>query len=106
MTTLIQSNSFYYMPEWMFTLYCHFIITIQENLVYRAALQCSWKVIKLKIVMVFYGPASLIAQFPKINETFQPGTQQCPAKFFLDFTQALDTLVFSCYSNIFPISAW
>ena len=36
-------------------------------------------------------PALLIAQLPKINESFGPAMQQCAAEFFLDFTRALDT---------------
>ena len=79
-------------------------ITVQVNLVFCAAQHCLWKVTELKTAMVFYGrPASLIAQLPMINESFQPGMQQCAAEFFLDFTRALDiTSLDYCDKGIVP----
>ena len=48
-------------------------------------------------------PALLIAQLPKINESFGPGMQQCAAEFFLDFTRALDTTCSQyCEKKIIP----
>ncbi len=44
-------------------------------------------------------PASLISQLPKINESFQPGIQQCAAEFFQDYTQALNITTLEYYNN-------
>ena len=40
-------------------------------------------------------PALLIAQLPKINESFGPGMQQCAAEFFLDFTRSIGYNLFT-----------
>ena len=44
-------------------------------------------------------PASLISQLPKINESFQPGIQQCAAEFFQDYTQAVNITTLEYYNN-------
>ena len=44
-------------------------------------------------------PASLISQLPKINESFQPGMQQCAAEFFQDYTRTLNVIAMEYYNN-------